>query len=273
MTKVNLIHYMGGKSHMLNEIIKNLDYSKKTFIDLFGGSGSVILNIPFYENMIYNDVNKDLVNLFMQIKNNKDEFLKEIDLPCSETIFKQFMLKKKNNDFKDDLERAACTFYLHNCGFSGKASTFGWMIEENNAVRYRNKMGKIEQIYDRISKIVILNKSYNDILDSIKKDKEKKVMLYVDPPYYSKEHYYNCEFTKEDHEKLAERLNKMNSSIMISYYYFDDIEKLYPKNKWLYKKFKKVKHSAGLTKHSINNTRPRSEELLLMNYSFEKKLF
>lgn len=48
-----IISYPGAKSEIIDYIINYLDYSKKCFIDLFGGSGCVILNKKPHKVDIY----------------------------------------------------------------------------------------------------------------------------------------------------------------------------------------------------------------------------
>jgi DNA adenine methylase len=59
----------------------------------------------------------------------------------------------------------------------------------------------------------------------------------LDPPYMDRELYYiNHNFTNESHYELAGLLNNINGRFILSYYYFDGIEELYPNCRFEYKK-------------------------------------
>lgn len=268
---LNLIPYVGGKYYLLDDIYKRLDYSKKSFVDLFGGSGNVIINLPReYDVMIYNDKYDKLTDLFLEIKMNFKRFKYEVDLPYSRKLF----YKIKDDD---DLKSPESMYYLYNTGFSGKDQSFSYSFVNNAAVKYSNKNDKLDLIYERLKNIMILNYDYTEILTSIKDDKAKEIMIFVDPPYYNTEYYYEGDFTADDHKRLAELLNHLSSkgaSIMITYYEFDIIKELYPVDKWFYTPIDVPKHAIGFTKtYKSVKERIRATELIITNYIINKGLF
>ena len=71
----SIIQYPGGKFYMLPDIIEIFRNSgKKTIIDVFGGSGKILLNTNARVK-IYNDLNADVVDFFEELRNNKDAVL------------------------------------------------------------------------------------------------------------------------------------------------------------------------------------------------------
>ena len=76
---ISVLWYPGGKSYMLEDIREIFNKSRKnTVIDVFGGSGKVLLNLNA-KIKIYNDINNNLVNFFTELKNNKKLLLKKLD--------------------------------------------------------------------------------------------------------------------------------------------------------------------------------------------------
>ena len=57
------LHYMGNKSKLIDDLKFYFpeDNECDTFIDLFGGSGCVSINVN-YKNIIYNEINNNVVN-------------------------------------------------------------------------------------------------------------------------------------------------------------------------------------------------------------------
>ena len=72
--------WIGGKKALRDEIIARfpLDYSR--YIEVFGGSGAVLLGKPQDKFEVYNDLDGELYNLFCVIKDRLPEFLLELDL-------------------------------------------------------------------------------------------------------------------------------------------------------------------------------------------------
>ena len=250
---------------MVNIVTKYLYYDTDTYIELFGGSAKVLLNKISHKIEIYNDINSDIYNLFSVIKNNKDEFIEALKYTIySEKFFNEIRDSKPTNN----MERAIKTFCTTNMSYAGKGKTYGYSYTRSDTKSYFNKIDNIDTIYNRIKNVTFLNKDYNEVLKSIKGNKD--FCIYVDPPYYNAEHYYEHKFTKEDHIKLSWWLNNLDHKIILSYYYFPEVENLYPKNKWNYFEYKNYKHSCK--KVDINGNRQQSLELIITNFETSKQI-
>lgn len=249
--------YMGGKYYMLKEVLGLLDYSKRCYVELFGGSGKVLLNKPPHEVEIYNDLDADVFNLWYVCKHKLSEFKRELDsLLYCEDLFKYFLRLEPVND----IERAVRTYYLLNCSVIALCKRFSSGYTRNRANQFLNKVRDLPNISRRIANVQILNEDFKVVLEGLK-DRDD-VMLYADPPYYGTEDYYRG-FSRADHVILADYLNKARYSVMVSYYYFDGIEELYPVSKWRYHRFIKSKRS------QVGVKQDRAEEILITNYFFD----
>lgn len=74
------IFYMGNKYELLPNLLTYFPKKETVsqFIDLFGGSGVVSLNVP-YENITYNEINHNITNLFkMLIETKPKEIISHI---------------------------------------------------------------------------------------------------------------------------------------------------------------------------------------------------
>jgi len=258
-----LFSHFGGKKNMFKEIVSRLDYSKGCYVELFGGSAQILINKPPHKIEIINDIDDDIFTLWKVVKENPKALMNELkNVLYSRKVFKYY---KKLNP-KNDLEKAVKCYVLYNFSVLSSKSSFAVSIKTNHPQTYRNRLEIIPLIYERFSRAYILNDNYSSVLELIKD--ETDIMLYADPPYWGTEYYYkNSSFKKEDHYKLAEYLNNAKYSVMISYYYFDEIEKLYPQKKWIYHRFRKQKNSYSFVKTTFD-----VEELLLCNYNTELAL-
>lgn len=248
--RLNLFNYIGGKFYLTDAIISHLYYNTKVYIELFGGSGKVLLNKPLHKIELFNDINDDIYNLFSVIRNRKNEFLERLDYVI---YSEKFFYEIKDDKPVDDIERAIRTFCIMNMSFSANGKSLSYCYDN------------IDAIYNRIKNVTFLNRDYSKILKSIKNDKD--FCLYVDPPYFGTELYYGGEFTKEDHTKLSWWLNNINHKVVLSYYYFPEIETLYPKDKWYYHEYKVEKR--GLNK-KVNNESIKCTELIITNFKQDK---
>ena len=68
------LNYVGGKYKLLKEIIPLFPENIRTFIDVFGGGFNVGINVNA-ENIIYNDLQKQVVGFLRHLQNNNIEDL------------------------------------------------------------------------------------------------------------------------------------------------------------------------------------------------------
>ncbi len=254
---LKIIQYIGAKHAMRDKIFEVLDYSCRTYVEVFGGSGSILLNKIPHKVEIFNDLNLEIYNLFYVIKFKHKEFLDELKyIPYHEEFLK---LVSSDEFLTSDVRRAVKTVVEYN--FLRHLTTFRKSPQGNFALSYFNKIDCIEDIYERIKNVQIINRDFRYVMQDM--DSEDTIM-YLDPPYYGV-NYYVEKFTHKDHEDLASLANKAKSKIVLSYYYFNGMEELYPKSKWNYR----------LVPHIIRASDDRKPcvEYILTNYTISNELF
>ena len=104
-----------------------------------------------------------------------------------------------------------------------------------------------------------------DFEDLIKKYDSKNSYFYCDPPYYivgEGTYYSNHDFTREDHERLANCLKSIKGKFSLSYYDFQQLSEWFPKDKYTWKQMEF--HKAAMAKFGEKQT--KGTELLIMNY-------
>ena len=265
------LKYMGGKFYMSKYILPFINYNVVTYVEPFLGAGQIFFKKEKHKNEIINDIDNDLINFYLVWKNDKDKLINELkDYPYSKYIRDKFFNEwLQGYKGANDLERAVRYFYILRTGIFGifYDRKFRFAINDTSAYYYYSSIKLIEIMYERIKDATILNIDYKKLLTSVLKNNEK-VMIYCDPPYYGTEAYYKDNtFNFDEHVKLSEILNKMDSNkyIIVSYFYFKELEDLYPRNKWFYYEFERIKSS------SLNKkTKPAIKEIIILNYDINE---
>jgi DNA adenine methylase len=115
----------------------------------------------------------------------------------------------------------------------------------------------------------ITNVENMDFQEVIEKYDSDGTYFYTDPPYYivgEGSYYSKHEFSRNDHERLANTLKKIKGKFSLSYYDFDLLHQWFPEDEysWEEKQFAKA---AAATKGKAQNM---GTEILIMNYSVKK---
>lgn len=214
------INYVGNKYKLLSQIIPLFPYDIDTFFDVFGGSGTVLINTKA-ERYIYNDINYYVTDLFQRLViENTDKSIKNI-----EDIIIEYSLSKTNKEgfekLRDDYNNGkndCIMLYALMC------SSFNNQFRFNSKHQYNNSFGERcfsdkqrQELYEMkrniSTNITFSSKSFIDIDYS---DFDKNDFLYFDPPYFASVGSYNdgkrgFEGWTENHEKkLLELLDKLD---------------------------------------------------------------
>jgi DNA adenine methylase len=224
-------------------------------VDVFGGSGSVILASGFNKR-VYNDLDGDLVNLFRVVadRTQRRTLMQKIRwTPLSREVFDQIrdVYRKGGLSFRaieNQVDRAFSTFYLHMLSFGGKTRSGGLSVSVGDRYdikevgRYRNSLRKMVKVGEFFRRTVIEHLHYSEVI-SIYGDKPNCV-LFIDPPYLGTENYYSVPFSKADHVFLANQLAGSRSKVVVTYYDEPLIRNLYPESLWTWTGITATKNSA-----------------------------
>ncbi len=215
---MSLIPYAGGKFHLIRhveEIYKNSN--KSAFIDVFGGSGKVLMNIDS-KIKIYNDIDNSLVNIFETLRNNpsllKDKFEYALN---SRRLFNEC-----KNEGSDNAENAFRKLYSYLMSFAGKGKHYGYSVKSKGN-RLVNIKENIDYIYNEVKYWTIENIDYKEL---IKKYDSEDSFFYLDPPYY-KMKYYKYNFKDTDFHELKNILGKIKGKYLMNINYNDFIVSLF----------------------------------------------
>ena len=241
--RVSIIKKFGGKYRQvpyINEYIKEIAEENRchTFVELTGGGGRTILNLPTFEidggiykfgRKIYNEYDRGLCNLFNCVKDqSKVQQLKALllNLGRDEGLYK-YAIDNKSNENINELLSAAFTYMAAMLSWSGNCQKDGYLkgkTEEDARKIENDYFRKIKQLSKKsnaLKDIEIINGSYEPLL--IKYGADPRVVKYIDPPYHPITRHqagldiYDLEWEREDHQKLVSELLECRSWILSGY--------------------------------------------------------
>jgi DNA adenine methylase len=233
--KENLIksplNYTGGKYKLLPQILPYIPENINTFVDLFCGGCNVGVNIRA-KNIICNDIEPHIVNLFQYLKKNDEEYIfqainnivKEYNL--SDSTNKDGYLKLResyNSSDVNDFNRSMLFYTLCCCSFSNQIrfnSKGGFNMPYGARYFNINMQNNLSKFLDKINKLNIKfnNENFKELnLDTL----NNQDLIYCDPPYLITCASYNeKDGWNETHErellKLLDKANKKGIKFALS---------------------------------------------------------
>lgn len=265
-----LFQYYGGKYKLLPYIFALFPHHEN-FLELFGGSGCVILNkTPCFGREIYNDIDGNISNLFGVIANDIlfPSFLEKISRlpPIDKRLFREYMTNINSGIIEIDLvNRAAKTFYILNLCFSGNFDCENLSAGSYKIKVFNNRQKILNVVHQRFKKIFVENLDFRECLE---KCNNKNFLIYADPPYVPetrKSGEYRNEMTIEDHKDLINLLLDFNGKVVLSGY-INDLYKKLEEFGW-----RRFDIKTKVTCSQIRKNADRIESIWLNPQSSEKK--
>jgi len=236
------IKYMGNKYRLLKEFKKAFPNNIENFIDLFGGSGTVSLNVNA-ELIVYNELNNNIYNLFKMFKEKEyktiveyiEERINKYNLPTSEEElvesskkrFNEFRKAFNTNQSKEYLDLLTLHYFsINNLIRFNKNNRFNapagcYTPKAHRFFKHSNKL-EIKSACDIIKQknVIFENEDFEVLLKKLiiefelGKDNEENTFIYCDPPYLNTTAIYNenrlTGWTIENDYKLFEWLEALD---------------------------------------------------------------
>lgn len=194
------VKWVGGKRQLLNEIRAKYPEKIDKYCEPFVGGGAVLLDVLANchpREVLINDINAELVNTYMQIKNNVDELITMLSnmqdsfWMKSDAERKDMYLAKRerfndlkvNGDEQINLEKAALFIFLNKTCFNGlyRVNSKGLFNVPMGA--YKNPLICDAENLRLISKLLqdvqIKCGDYSECAEFI----DENTFVYIDPPY------------------------------------------------------------------------------------------
>jgi DNA adenine methylase len=294
-----LTGWFGGKNSMSPWIYSFIPKDIKSYIEVFSGSMAIYFNEDFShcDKIVFNDFNKLQAN-FIECCKDYDRMLYELEksflpggfLYCGDKKddefkkhYRDLYTYTKNGekcDFYDNMEwespnyeKAVIYSFMITSAFNAchaRGAGFSGITKTNKLklTTLMNKLGKSEyrEKLDKLTNIECM-----DFQDLIEKYDSEDAFLYLDPPYkytdgvgtHDQDYGSKNMFGDESHKRLADTLIKTKSRWSLSYYWFEELEEWFPRDKyyWTTKEFHRPSASFS--------NKEKGVELLIMNYNPE----
>lgn len=245
------LKWVGGKTQILNHIIKKIPANIENYHEPFVGGGSVLFallslnreGIVNISGAIYAyDYNKNLIQVYINIQNHCEELYEMIELLfkeydslsditidnvnrnpmtineaklCKENLY--YWYRKKYNSLDiNSIEKSALFIFLNKTCFRGlyREGPNGFNVpygHYKNTPKFINK-DEFELISNLIKDVVFIHSSYEiSLLNPIEGD-----FVYLDPPYVPESSisfvsYTNKGFDIEEHKNLFNMIIELNN--------------------------------------------------------------
>jgi DNA adenine methylase len=227
-------HYFAGKQRLVKDIIARIP-DHQCYLEPFGGFCSVLLNKPPSKVEIYNDVNRDVVNLLLCIKECPFLLFSELSqMPYSRCLYEQLIGILGESFEMPNVRRAAQWYYINESTFSGlhstkqSAGTWRHGVTKNLALELERKSFQLFAVSKRLYRVHLENKDYKYILKHY--DGENS-FFYLDPPYYQTDDALGISWIQKEHEELNTRLKDLKGKWILTYNDAPEVLDLYGKFK------------------------------------------
>ena len=240
------LKWVGGKTQIINKIISKLPKEINNYHELFLGGGSVLLavlslqkqNKITIKNKIYAyDINTNLINVYKNIQNNKEELYEIINLymneydsikgaeinrkatcieeaKTSKESYYYWIRNKYNNIDKDTIECSALFMIINKICFRGmyREGPNGFNVPYGHYKKTPTIISEsdLDYISDLIKDVEFNHCSFTESIKTIKDGD----FVYLDPPYAPENSksfvgYVADGFNLESHKLLFNEIKKM----------------------------------------------------------------
>lgn len=268
------LKWAGGKRQLLNQIKERMPKEYNDYYEPFIGGGAVLFELQ-PEKATINDINTSLINVYRQVKDNTEEFIKLVNKLDSEMWEdgKEYYLdiREKYNDKllkkEYDLELAALFTFMNKHCFNGlyrvnKKGLFN--VPYNKSRRTSIEEDDVRETAKYLKTVNILEGDFEKAC----KDAKKGDFIFFDSPYAplnptSFEAYTKEGFDVDSHKRLAklyDELTERGCYCMLTNHNTEFINELYSN--------KGYKIDVVSVKRMINSdaSNRKGEEVIICNY-------
>ena len=221
---IPILRWVGGKTKLLPQIKQLMPQEYNDYYEPFFGGGALFFDLELKnKKAIINDLNKDLMNVYIQVKDNPDSVLYSIEEQIPLLVDKNYYLLLRNR-FNEKLKNEEYDVELARLLILLNLSSFNSLYRKNKQGYFNTSHGTIHRIaqtqYKPIEdKIVnasrVLNNNveiYNTSFEHILQMPKEKDFVFIDSPYIDTfDRYTGDKYSIKEQEKLAQLCQELDS--------------------------------------------------------------
>lgn len=276
----SVFQYPGGKARIAGWIADHLPPpgSFNVFVDVFGGSGSVLLEVMRRCELsgkrvlfVFNDLDNEIVNFFRVLRDPELRQKLQEALTWTPYARTEYMACLEASPTDDPVGKARRFFVLRQQSYGGHGASKGqWQYhmeagwQKSGPQRWLSSREKIERFGMVFQKVQV---ECLDFADLIRRYDRQGVLFYNDPPYYpdtrEENNLYHLEMTREQHQELAEILNGIKGMAALSGYRCPEYDEWY--SGWERHDLNVICHLSSVGGEKYRGDRPGRVESLWLN--------
>lgn len=195
-----LLRRLGGKAALMKDLLPHFP-EHDIFIEPFFGAGGCFFNKPRARINLLNDNDSEVSNLWMVIKERREDFRREMEMaPVHMDLWNHW----KKVVPEDPVMKAVRFVFFSNFGYMGKPHTLHLLADSRPK---QVALDAIEAAFVMLGDTKFANMDFRKFLGGIvlrSLGSVSSAFIYNDPPYLGTENNYQSGFTERDSRDLIE---------------------------------------------------------------------
>lgn len=221
------VTWFGSKSRLVKQIVKYF-HAHQTFVDVFGGSGAILLGKRPSKIEVYNDLNRKMVSLFRVLRSPRktQELVHLLELtPYAREEFGR--CRGEINSVDNEIELARQMIVVQRQSHGGQGNQWSYCVDGHTAGysasvrKFHAGIERLPEITKRIRKTQIENLPWQEVIARYDRN---QTLFYLDPPYVPSTRIngkYEHEMSLEEHSAMVDVLLTLAGNAVLSGYAHD----------------------------------------------------
>ncbi|WP_244441327.1 MULTISPECIES: DNA adenine methylase [Methylosinus] len=218
-----LVRWHGGKWLLAPWIISNFP-QHRSYVEPFGGGGSVLLRKPRCYAEVYNDLDGRVVNLFRVLRDEAKAARLVRALELTPFAREEFVACHSRDGDDVELARRMLVICFQGFGSNAHGRATGFRANSKRSATtpagdWRNYPDALPAIIERLRGVVVENRP---ALDVMAQHDSPDTLFYLDPPYLpsvrDRGRDYEHEMSIEDHSEMLRAVQSLCGMVVLSGY-------------------------------------------------------
>lgn len=223
------ITWFGGKAKLASRIVRHFP-PHHTYVEPFGGSAAVLLAKPPAKVEVYNDVDRELVNLFRVLR--EPVLHDRLKTACENTLYARAEFELAATPSDDPVEAARRFMVRQRQSHGGMGRCWSYCISDaqgnmSSAVRrWLSGVERLAEIHQRMRSVQVEADDWSAV---IPRYDSSGTLFYLDPPYAADTRVgggYRHELEPDGHERLVDAILQVKGMVVLSGYQCRAYERL-----------------------------------------------